>query len=302
MYMKKFKLFSLLFVSFSLLLTSCENKKKPSEQVIEYENYTLYQDVSYADEYRNRFDIVFPKEVTSKEGVLVLIHGGAWVAGDKENCRDLMIEYSLKYKISVASIGYEYASERVHYFDLLTDINEALNGIKETASKVDYSLNKVMLMGGSAGAHLSLLYGYKMRTISPLTVKGVISLAGPSNLTDENFFNGEGDLQNSITSAIEKISGTNLKDGISDDEKSKLLDASPIKYINANTCPTLIAHGEKDDVVPYSNAITLKEKLDSLNIKNDLVSFPTSGHGLDKDEDSKEQLNNLIDQYMQVLK
>ena len=40
--------------------------------------------------------------------------------------------------------------------------------------------------------------------------------------------------------------------------KCKFLnDASPINYINEFTVPTITAHGVKDSVVPYSNAITL---------------------------------------------
>jgi dipeptidyl aminopeptidase/acylaminoacyl peptidase len=55
--------------------------------------------------------------------------------------------------------------------------------------------------------------------------------------------------------------------------------ASPINFITAGTVPTLIFHGSADFIVPISQSITLKTKLDAAGVKASMITYPNEGHG-----------------------
>ena len=81
-----------------------------------------------------------------------------------------------------------------------------------------------------------------------------------------------------------------------------LLKVSPINYVNSNTVPTLLCHGMKDDVVPYSNATTLFELLKKHGVAVELITFQNSGHGLEADSDKSnyadEAFYRYVDEYL----
>jgi dipeptidyl aminopeptidase/acylaminoacyl peptidase len=97
---------------------------------------------------------------------------------------------------------------------------------------------------------------------------------------------------------ISKISGVDLKNREVVDCIAELDAASPLFYAEDGAVPTLIFHGMKDDVVPYSNALILYERLKSLGVTTELVSFENSGHGLEADPKKSEYAEDLVLQFM----
>ncbi len=266
-------------------LVGCE--KKPSQTVLETDTYTVYRDVSYGDHIRHRYDICFPKENNKPNGLLLYIHGGGWVAGDKDGYEQEMVNTATTHHFVTATMDYRYVNYTdTHCNDIITDISNCVSHIKGFAKEQGLELNKMITTGGSAGGHLSLIYAYKMRVKSEITPVAVISYCGITDFTDPNFYNLEDkDWQKQITSMLERAAGQKLSDGINDKERAKLLDISPINFVDENTIPTILAHGEKDNVVPYSNAVSLYEKLCNFSIKCDFITFPNSGHELGYDPD-----------------
>ena len=59
---------------------------------------------------------------------------------------------------------------------------------------------------------------------------------------------------------------------------------SPVTFVSS-AVPTLIAHGQKDTVVPYSNAETLDSALTENGVTHMLITYPNSGHALENDPD-----------------
>jgi dipeptidyl aminopeptidase/acylaminoacyl peptidase len=55
---------------------------------------------------------------------------------------------------------------------------------------------------------------------------------------------------------------------------------SPLTYVRAGLPPIITIHGDKDDVVPYTQATRLKDALDKAGVTNKLVTIPGGGHGL----------------------
>lgn len=266
-------------------LVGCE--KKPSQTILETDTYTMYRDVSYGNHIRHRYDICFPKENDKPNGLLLYIHGGGWVAGDKEGYQQEIVNTATTHHFVTAAMDYRYVNYKsIHCNEIMDDILNCVSHIKNLAKQNNLELNKMITTGGSAGGHLSLLYAYKMKVKSEITPVAVISYCGITDFTDPNFYNLENkDWQKKITSMLEKASGQKLQDGINDQEREKLLDISPINFVDENTVPTILAHGEKDNVVPFSNAVKLNEKLCNFGVKCDFINYPNSGHELGFDSD-----------------
>ena len=56
--------------------------------------------------------------------------------------------------------------------------------------------------------------------------------------------------------------------------------SSPIRFVTATSPPTILFHGALDNLVNVSQAMLLKNKLESLGVSNQLVIYPNEGHGL----------------------
>lgn len=171
-------------------------------KVIEPDNYSeilektdyLAKDISYDSAYKNGYmDIIAPKDVQGKQPVLVYIHGGYYVGGDKKSaepyCRIIAAEGFI-----VANINYALAPQ-AKYPIQAKQVNEALKFLSENAEKYHIDDKQIFIAGDSAGGHLSSQIGAfytnedlqkKMNfvpTISPSQLKGVLLLCG--------FYNGE---------------------------------------------------------------------------------------------------------------
>ena len=169
--------------SSSSLTTSNISSSSSIEAPILYDEKV---DLSYGEYERNKLNLYIPKNKASN-GLVLFIHGGAWISGDKKDYYDSCKIYS-SYGYLSATMNYRYASEDVTCEDILNDIKAAITFIKDYVSSYDIDVDGLMLGGHSAGGHLSLLYGYKCKDISPVPVKGIISFAGPTDLTHESYY------------------------------------------------------------------------------------------------------------------
>ena len=68
--------------------------------------------------------------------------------------------------------------------------------------------------------------------------------------------------------------------------------------MNENTVPTVINHGQKDTIVPYSNATAIVEKFEQYGVTYNFNSYPNSGHELDSDPENKQVADDLLYKYI----
>jgi dipeptidyl aminopeptidase/acylaminoacyl peptidase len=62
-------------------------------------------------------------------------------------------------------------------------------------------------------------------------------------------------------------------------EKEKAADYSPIVFVTPDDPPTLLIHGDKDELVNISNSQIMFEALKKNNVKTDFITIPGAGHG-----------------------
>lgn len=280
----------LIVTSFSF--SACEEKPKYA--------YDKYENIAYGTHERQTLNLYLPKEKSGTVGLILAIHGGGWMGGDK-SYQDNDLDYYCKYYgYATASINYHFISDEFYCDDIMSDISLSLEKIKEMASaQRGLNIEKVMLMGGSAGGHLALLYSYKFAETAPIKPVAVADYSGPTDLTDESWYswaNGDDYLELFSRLCHDEIS---IENYLTAEKQSKLLEFSPINYVSESTVPTIILHAVEDDVVPYTNATRLKERLDQFGVKNDIVTFVNSGHSLGNDKKHQKEGKSLFIEYAQ---
>ena len=259
----------------------------------------IYTDAAYGDEERQILDLYIPKESDGTIGLALFIHGGAWIGGDKNAYSANMLRYvSEDVGLAAAAINYRFLSETVNLHDIIDDIDLALQFIKEKGEENGVTIDKAMLTGSSAGAHLSLLYAYSMKDTAPITPACVVSYCGPTDLADINFYynNGMGDTD-FVCQVMSYACGKYFTMDTKDEAAAALAAVSPITYVDENTVPTVIAHGVKDDIVPFTNAEALDAKLTEYGVTHDFVIYPNSNHHLVDDPDCAQRADALLHQY-----
>lgn len=268
--------------------------------LLETQNYYYYEDLSYGDHERQKLDLYIPKNTDGEVGLILMIHGGAWVAGDKSAYDETIKEWATK-GYAAASVNYRYLSYETSFDDILDDIENALKVIKENGTEKDVNINKMALSGHSAGGHLSMLYAYARKDSSPISPAAVLNYCGPTDLCDPNFYNENAtdDLKNLFTAIASLVYGEELTLDQTYLAYDLLEKASPINYIDDNTVPTVINHGMKDDTVPYSNAVSLDAKLTEYGVAHIMNPYPNSGHGLESDPESSAKANEYFEEYVE---
>ena len=293
--MKNKLLFIILTTLILLSITSCKNT---NYIYTEYDNYYEYIDVSYGKHKRQILDFYLPKN-TSNKGVILFIHGGSWVSGDKEGYRNDLKYWCEQKGYASCAINYRYISGNADYNDILDDITNSLSKIKEIAEEKGITLENLLLTGHSAGAHLSLLYAYKNKDSSPITPQCVVSYCGPTDLTDENFYI-DNEFNVKLVYLFSNLTGKTITVKNHTKKKNILSAASPINYVTKDSVPTVICHGTLDDIVPYTNATRLQAKLNEYNVKNILITFQNSGHGLENDLDASNYASVLMHEFVEL--
>ena len=149
----------------------------------------------YTPNDRNMYDLYIPKysERRKKEinGVILWIHGGAWIEGTKEG-NDLLCQFYSQVGYISATLGYtllvpgKYSEFNI--YRMIDEITACIKAIKQELISRGFEGDKLRLaIGGySAGAHLTLLYSYLIsQNIIPL--KFIIDIAGPIGLNMKYF-------------------------------------------------------------------------------------------------------------------
>lgn len=272
-------------------------------------DYWGYRNVKYGNRSSSQtIDMYFPSNLGSQETIsgILLIHGGGWEGGDKNSytgfCKTIA-----KAGLASATMNYRLTGDRAYesYESMLDDITSALEVFKKKAAENGLTLDKIALMGHSAGGHLSMLYSYTRtpENPSPVPISFCISSAGPSDLSEETF-NALPDAGSKnyatrvISRLIKRPDLTSLDHILENSEAKEVLAAcSPITYASSTTTPTIFAHGKEDTVVPYSSALRLYTSLKGFGVTSEFISFEHSGHGLEGDNEKTQKLYRTMEEF-----
>ena len=137
------------------------------------------------------FDLYLPKD-NSKEnyGLIVYLHAGGFTTGDKEDDKGIL-EWLCSKGYVTAGINYTLRTNEnnASVYSQSMEVKEAIPVIVEEAKKLGYNLNEMAVSGGSAGGTLAMLYAYRDAKDSPIPVKMMFKMVGPSSFFAEDWDN-----------------------------------------------------------------------------------------------------------------
>ena len=258
---------SIFIISAVLFMVSC---KKSSDDTIAA---STLLNVSYGASSAQNMDVYLPAgRSASTTKVLIMIHGGAWTAGDKSDFTSYVD--TLKRRLpdyAIFNINYRLSATPNNLFPTQeNDVKAALQFIYVKSSEYGIS-DKYVLLGASAGGHLAMLQAYKYTV--PVKVKAVVSFFGPSDMADmyNNPVGGQPLISLLVAQAVGKTPSQ---------DPAIYASSSPVNFITATSAmPTILLHGGLDPLVNPSQSIAVKNKLTTAGITNQYVFYPTGDHG-----------------------
>lgn len=167
----------------------------------------------------------------------------------------------------------------------LQDVKCAVRWIRENAINYHMDTKRIVAMGGSAGAHLVALLG---STTGVAEFEGTGGHAHQSSRIDAMVLHaGPYDLgrvvrqvqaQPTAESKLAVRAVETLLGGNTDPDSMPYQFASPATYVNPNTVPTLLIHGRKDTLVPFTEATHIHALLQSKKVPSKLIVINDAGH------------------------
>jgi acetyl esterase/lipase len=273
----------LLTIVFVLLLVACSTQQTPTPEPTPQPTSTptpspvpfqLYgetlSDVTYCsvDTSSQKMDVYFPGS-GGPWPVLVYVHGGAWMRGDKAEAAMFANGMTVQGYL-VASLNYRlYPAGK--FPNMIEDVKCAIRSLRAHASEYNLDPNRIAAIGPSAGGHLVSLLGTSDESVGwdvgehldqSSRVQAVIAMAPVTDLT-RSFPNAD----------IETMRQVGFGE-------HNILQASPISHVTADDPPYLLIHGERDTIVPYEQSQLLYDRLVETNVPAQLIIVKNAGHSL----------------------
>lgn len=221
-----------------------------------------------------------PQKILSDKAI-VWIHGGGWNAGDPDFFDYVGQRFAMEgYRI--ISVGYRL-SPKYKYPCQIEDVFNCFDHARKHLKDRDVSTDKIIVMGPSAGAHLSsiLCYSGKDQERYNADMSGVIGYIGSG---------GPYSFRKDQTNTIKILQNMLFEKGY--DRKT----AEPVSLMSSSNIPMLLVQSRHDGLVEFECAVDLKKKADLLGIpcelyevidKKNTHSWYTAGMFLEKREENK---------------
>jgi acetyl esterase/lipase len=168
--------------------------------------------------------------------------------------------------------------------DAVADVRRAIRHIRLSAASYGVDPQRLGVTGGSAGGHLSLMLGMAADAGDPdandavqrtsARVQAVVALFPPVDLTF-------------MVGPSERFPALDF----SKDEAPKV---SPIAFVTGDDPPTLLIHGDKDQLVPIRNSTAMLEALKKANVESELIVVENGEHGFRNPEHRQRSLTAMV--------
>jgi acetyl esterase/lipase len=214
---------------------------------------------------RLRLDVFRPAgapEPGARRPVIVQIHGGAWIIGDKREQGLPLLRYLAARGWVGFNVNYRL-SPGVTFPGHLIDIKAALAWIREHADTYGIDPDFVVVTGGSAGGHLTAMTALTANDpqyqpgfeTADTSVQAAVPFYGVYDFTNR----GETMSPEFLDWVIQPL----VVKAFIDDEPEKFRAASPLDQVHPDAPPFLVVHGDKDTLAPVEDARLFAERLRS---------------------------------------
>lgn len=258
---------------------------------------SLFEDVLFARYYtwpqaELTMNVFAPMD-GKKHPAVVMLPGGAWITAPKS------VWYLLALKLAqngfvAAPIEYRLIGA-ADYTEIIGDAKAAVRYLRAHADQFGIDENKIAAMGASAGGYLAVMLGVTGDEPEKFTfgenleqssaVQAVIDCFGPTDMTrtaedlSDERKKDYASPSSFLSVFVNGIAGYKGRHGGSvSDNPETARDSNPLNYIDENTPPFLIFHGDADKTVSLSQSKILHEALTAKNIDSTLYIINGGEH------------------------
>ena len=201
---------------------------------------------------------------------VIVIYGGAWIFGELLQTEALDRELAAS-GYTVIAVDYRHAPQ-FRFPTQLGDVFGAMRFTRANAARLNVDLNRVAILGRSAGGELALVTGYHP---GPIAFRAVIGYYSPTDLT-----RGWNEPPKPDPAGVRRIlsaymgAGPNLLPG-------SYRAASPSSYVVPHLPPTLLIGGDRDELVKIDFQRTMAANLRAAGNTVASIEIPWSNHAFD---------------------
>ena len=229
-----------------------------------------------------------PGNPTHAPGVL-LVHGGGWSGGDRTQLKGHGILLGRAGYVCVAT---EYRlSGEAKWPAPLHDVKAALRWMRANAPRLGIDPARIAVSGNSAGGHLSLM------------------VAGTQNVAEFEGDGGNHGVDTSVVACIAIYPPVELQAGSPLDGAVGMLmgegatdaayaGASPISHVRPGFPPTLLIHGNKDELVPEEASLSIYRALRKAGASAELHVYADQPHAFDASPVFGRQTVQIMDLFL----
>ncbi len=259
------------------------------------EAYTRQQDVIYGRKYGTALTMdVFTPKKQNGAAVVVCISGG-WVS-NHDQIQPVFAMTLLNRGYTVFAVVHG-SQPKFTIPECVADINRAVRYIRTHAKDFNVDADRIGITGASAGGHLSLMLGCAGCEGDP-NAKDPVDRASSCVQAVACFFPPT-DFLNYGEPGVKSLGiepNHQFKppfDFRVQDPKTKLFmpvdlatreaickEMSPIYHVNSGDAPTLILHGDSDELVPLQQSEIIVEKFKEAGVPVELIVKKGAGHGV----------------------
>ncbi|ANH82884.1 lipase [Niabella ginsenosidivorans] len=235
-----------------------------------------------AGSWEGKMDLYLPPKEKGVTPVIINIHGGGWNHGTKESQTGFSTFFKNGY--AVANIEYRLSGQATAPA-AVEDARCAVIYLVNHATELNIDINKIVIMGSSAGGHLALVAGLlgnehgfdtNCSTANPVKVAAIIDKYG---ITDVKAW---------------KSKSVGLWLGNRANDENFIRSVSPLYLVNKTSPPVFMVHGDADPTVPYQQSVDLKKKLDEAGVKSQFITVPGGLHGKFSAEENRRVNKEII--------
>ena len=287
------KLFLLIF--FNYCFCYFEQEDTVIKKVEYPKGYSGQLNVVYVklDDWEGKMDLYLATKEEKPTPILINIHGGGWNHGTKES----QTGFSSFFKAGYAVANVEYRlTQQATAPAAVEDVRCALIYIIKNAKALNIDTNKIVVMGSSSGGHLALMAGLlandrrfdnNCEEHDNIKVAAIIDKYGIADVWDWGY-----------GPDIRSRSAVNWLGNFAKD-KGFAAAVSPITYVDKNSPPTFIVHGDAAPTVPYQQSVALHKKLVDAGVKTEFITVPGGLHGkfpADKNAEINKAIMNFLNE------
>ena len=240
--------------------------------------YQTYPNVTYLTmgDTQLKMDIYRRRTATTPQPAIIYMHGGFWVAGNKEGAIMNLLPW-MEMGWNVVNVEYRLGPNTLAP-GAVEDCFCALRYVAQQAMMYNVDVNRIVVTGESAGGHLALALGILPES-EGFDRECAANTPMPKVAAVLNWF-GITDVPDVIDGPHRAAAAVRWFGSMPNPMRMELAKrVSPLTHVRAGLPPILTVHGDADPTVPYPEAVALHAALAKVNVPNQLVTIKGGKHG-----------------------